>query len=51
MKVGELAPPLAGFGTGCVSQDRTGELNLVMWVPQSPRADQPRYLSGPDPGL
>jgi hypothetical protein len=29
MRVGELAPPLAGCGTGWSSQDTAGELSLV----------------------
>ena len=48
MRVGELALALAGLWA---SQDRAGELVLVVRVQETWWADQIKYLSDPNPGL
>jgi hypothetical protein len=45
------ALPLTGNIIGWASQDRKGELALVVWVWESWQTEQLRYLSRSDPGL
>jgi hypothetical protein len=43
--------PIDSYNIGWASQGSSGEYTLVVWIPESWRADQLCYLLGPDPRL